>query len=72
MFSRFAGAMFGTLETLPSKSISRDQYIETGTIPDWCSLNTASWAAGRLAFIYINNNSTDQVTLNIGERHFML
>ncbi|WAR19598.1 ARP10-like protein [Mya arenaria] len=34
------GAMFGSLETLPSKSVSRDQYIETGKISDWCSLDT--------------------------------
>ncbi|KAH3856769.1 actin-related protein 10-like isoform X2 [Dreissena polymorpha] len=32
------GSMFGSLETLPGKSVTRDQYVETGAIPDWCSM----------------------------------
>ncbi|XP_064603008.1 actin-related protein 10-like [Liolophura sinensis] len=34
------GAMIGCLETLPHKSMSRDTYIQTGVLPDWCSLGT--------------------------------
>lgn len=33
------GAMLGALETLPSKSISRDTYLQTGKLPDWCCLS---------------------------------
>lgn len=34
------GAMFGALETLPSKSISKECYAESGTLTDWCDLTS--------------------------------
>ncbi|XP_062595456.1 protein phosphatase 1 regulatory subunit 37-like [Saccostrea cucullata] len=33
------GALLGALETLPSKSISRDAYLQTGKLPDWCCIS---------------------------------
>ncbi|XP_045167869.2 actin-related protein 10-like [Mercenaria mercenaria] len=32
------GSMFGALDTLASKSVSRDQYKETGSLSDWCNI----------------------------------
>ena len=37
----FAGALYGALETLPSKSVSKESYAETGNLPDWCTIT--SW-----------------------------
>lgn len=31
-------AMFGALEALPTRSLSRDLYNQQGRIPDWASL----------------------------------
>ncbi|CAC5402907.1 ACTR10 [Mytilus coruscus] len=33
------GAMMGALETLPSKSVTRDLYIINGHLTDWCSIS---------------------------------
>lgn len=30
------GAIFGAMEILASRSVSRDQYQTTGKVPDWC------------------------------------
>ncbi|KAL4237873.1 Actin-related protein 10 [Mactra antiquata] len=38
--SWLGGSMIGSLETLPSKSVSRDQYTESGKLSDWCNLAT--------------------------------
>ncbi|KAK7504157.1 hypothetical protein BaRGS_00004461 [Batillaria attramentaria] len=38
------GAMVGALETLPSKSLSRDAYLQRGRLPDWCCLDQDMWA----------------------------
>ncbi|KAL3874651.1 hypothetical protein ACJMK2_037633 [Sinanodonta woodiana] len=37
--SWLGGAMFGALETLPSKSVTRDFYLQTGKLTDWCALD---------------------------------
>ncbi|XP_071160920.1 protein phosphatase 1 regulatory subunit 37-like [Mytilus edulis] len=34
------GAMMGALETLPSKSVTRDLYIINGHLTDWCSISS--------------------------------
>ncbi|KAK7103504.1 actin-related protein 10-like [Littorina saxatilis] len=41
------GAMVGALETLPSKSLSRDAYLQRGRLPDWCSLDQETWIDDR-------------------------
>lgn len=43
------GAMIGALETLPSKSLSRDAYLQHGRLPDWCYLDQEIWADDRVA-----------------------
>lgn len=37
------GAMVGALETLPSKSLSRDAYLQRGCLPDWCCVDQDTW-----------------------------
>lgn len=37
------GALVGALETLPSRSLSRDAYIQRGRLPDWCCLDQDTW-----------------------------
>ncbi|KAH9519475.1 Actin- protein 10 [Bulinus truncatus] len=34
------GALIGALETLPSKSLSRDVYLQKGKLPDWCCIDS--------------------------------
>lgn len=34
------GSMFGALDTLASKSVSRDQFKETGSLSDWCNITS--------------------------------
>ncbi|RUS89670.1 hypothetical protein EGW08_002591 [Elysia chlorotica] len=34
------GALTGALETLPSKSLSRDAYLQRGKLPDWCCVDS--------------------------------
>ena len=33
-----AGAMFGGTDVLLTRSLSREKYLETGLLADWCSL----------------------------------
>ncbi|CAL1542111.1 unnamed protein product [Lymnaea stagnalis] len=34
------GALIGALETLASKSLSRDVYLQKGKLPDWCCIDS--------------------------------
>ncbi|XP_059145787.1 actin-related protein 10-like [Physella acuta] len=34
------GALIGALETLPSKSLSRDVYLQKDKLPDWCCIDS--------------------------------
>ncbi|KAK0058522.1 actin-related protein 10 [Biomphalaria pfeifferi] len=34
------GALLGALETLPSKSLSRDVYLQKGKLSDWCCIDS--------------------------------
>ncbi|GFN98961.1 actin-related protein 10 [Plakobranchus ocellatus] len=38
------GALIGALETLPSKSLSRDAYLQKGRLPDWCCVDSENIA----------------------------
>ena len=41
LFPVVSGAIFGALEVLASRSLSRETYTKTGIVPDWSSLNEA-------------------------------
>ena len=38
----FTGAIFGALEVLSYRSLSRDVFLQSEVVPDWCSLSTGS------------------------------
>ena len=39
--------MFGGTDVILTRSLSREKYLETGVLPDWCSLAASAPADAR-------------------------